>query len=267
MRIIFVGHATMIVEAAKCRFITDPLLVKRIARIGPKRKVQFGLEEEALEDLDFITISHGHFDHLDIRSLKMIDSDVPVLCHPTLERIVRKTNHRVLPIRWWEEADVGCAKVTAVPAHHFSARPPFHYSLDYQGYVIECERNFYHAGDTGMGRHFRRIGRRFRIDVAFLPIGAYHPKSFRFHHLSPEDALDSMETMKADLLVPMHWGTFDLSWEAFDEPPKRLMKYAKERNMVSRIRILRPGESLEFQDCMLRNQTNPVSATCSSLAE
>lgn len=246
MRITFVGHATMLVETEKCKFITDPLLVKRIARIGPKRKVPFRLENGALEDLEFITISHGHFDHLDIRSLRMIDRDVPVLCHPTLERIVRKTKHRVIPIKWWEEADLSCAKVTAVPSQHFAGRPPFHYSQDYQGYVIECKMNFYHAGDTGMSRLFKRIGSRFRIDIAFLPIGAYHPKSFRLNHLSPEDALDALEMMKASLLVPMHWGTFDLSLEPFDEPQKRLLQCAKERNLLSRVRILRSGESFEY---------------------
>ena len=244
MKITYVGHATLIVEADKCKFITDPLLVKRIAWLGPKRKVPFHLDEGALDDLDFITISHGHFDHLDLRSLKMIDRRVPVICHPTLHRIARKAHHRIVPLGWCKSTSINNVKITAVPSFHFSARPPFHYSLDFQGYVVEAGKTFYHAGDAGMSRFFEQIGRKFKIDVAFLPIGAYSPASFRRHHLSPEDALDAMVKLGAKVLVPMHWGTFSLSWEPFDEPPMRLMKYAETNGLVSAVRIMKPGESI-----------------------
>jgi len=95
-------------------------------------------------------------------------------------------------------------------------------------------------------RFFEEIGGKFKIDIAFLPIGAYSPKSFRRHHLSPEDALDAMEIMDARLLIPIHWGTFNLSMEPFSEPPIRLMEYAKKKKMENRIRLLKPGESAEF---------------------
>jgi L-ascorbate metabolism protein UlaG (beta-lactamase superfamily) len=140
VRITYVGHATVIVETKGSKFITDPLLVKRIACIGPKRKVPFIMEPDALDDIDFITISHGHFDHLDLRSLRMIPRDVPVVCHPMLQRIVRKTKHVVVPLAWWEDTEIKGTHITAVPSHHFSARPPFHFSRDYQGYVIEAEK-------------------------------------------------------------------------------------------------------------------------------
>lgn len=246
MKITYIGHATLLVETGECKFITDPLLVKRIARIGPKRRVPFRLDDDWLTGLSFATISHGHFDHLDLRSLRMIARKVPVACHRTLQRIVRKTGHTPVPLGWWDSAQIGGAKITAVPSHHFSARPPLHWTLDYQGYVIQAEKTFYHAGDAGASEYFLEIGRKFKIDVAFLPIGAYHPRSFRKHHLSPEDALDAFETVGANLLVPMHWGTFNLSWEPFDEPPKRLMAEAKKRGLETKIRLLNPGESAEF---------------------
>jgi L-ascorbate metabolism protein UlaG (beta-lactamase superfamily) len=244
VKITYVGHATCIVEMKGCKFITDPVLAKRIAWVGPKRKVGLRLDDGALDGLDFVTISHGHFDHLDKRSLCMLDKAVPVVSYPNLRGIVRRACHRnTVGIGWWESANVGGVGITAVPAFHFSVRPPFHYTKDYQGYVIEGERTVYHAGDCGMSKYFEKIGKKFKIDVAMLPIGAYDPPSFREKHLAPEDALDAMEALGARLMIPIHWGTFSLSWEPFDEPPRRLMEHAAKRGLTDRIRLLRPGES------------------------
>lgn len=246
MKITYIGHGTVIVDTGNCKFITDPLLVERIARIGPKRKVPLNIEYGALDDIDFITISHGHFDHLDLRSIRKIDRDVPVVCHTALQRLVRKTKHKPIPLKWWDSIEINRIKITAVPSFHFTARPPFQFSPDYQGYVIEAGKTFYHGGDTGMSEFFSEIGQKFKINVAFLPIGAYHPPSFREHHLSPEDALDAIVTMNADLLVPIHWGTYSLSWEPFEEPPKRLLEYAEKKGLEQRVKLLKPGGSFEY---------------------
>ena len=245
----YVGHATVIVEFGGRKFITDPLLTKRIARIGPRRRTEFWLDPRALSGLEFALVSHGHFDHLDKRSLCQLPPDASVLVCPKLTGIVRRSCRRTaVGIGWWESVMLNGIRVTGVPAHHFSARPPFHWSDDYQGFVVELEeggikRTVYHAGDCGMSDYFRQIGERFRIDLALLPIGAYHPPSFRKHHLAPEDALDALEMLGADLMLPIHWGTYNLSWEPFDEPPRRLMEFADERGKRERIRLLRPGET------------------------
>jgi L-ascorbate metabolism protein UlaG (beta-lactamase superfamily) len=245
MRITFVGHSTVIVESERCTFVTDPILTNRPGRIGPRRRAELKLEEGALEGVDFVLISHGHFDHLDTRSLAMIPGDGPVICHPRLEGIVRRSGgKRALGIDWWETAEVRGVKVTAVPAAHFASRPPFTWRRDFQGYVVESDRTVYHAGDSGMSRSFEEIGERFAIDVALLPIGAYDPPAFRKNHLAPEDALDAMEMVGAKLMIPVHFGTFRLSREPFDEPPKRLMAHADARGLRERITLLRPGESV-----------------------
>jgi L-ascorbate metabolism protein UlaG (beta-lactamase superfamily) len=246
VKITYIGHATILVETQTCKFITDPLFVKTIAYVGPRRKVPFHLEPGALDDLDFITISHGHFDHLDLHSLRMIPRNVPVVCHPTLQRIVRKTKHTPVPLDWWESAKINKIPITAVPAFHFSARPPFHFTRDYQGYINEAEKTFFHAGDRGMNDHVKEIGKRFTIDVAFLPIGGYNPPSYRKYHFNPEDALDALIMMNAGLLIPMHWGTFKLSREPFDEPPKRLLEYTEKKGLRKRVKVLQPGESTEY---------------------
>jgi len=249
MKISFIGHATVMVEFGNCRFITDPLLTKRIARIGPKRKVAFKLDKEALAKIKFAVVSHGHFDHLDKRSLCMLPPDASVVVCPKLSGIVRRSCGRnAIGIGWWETAQIGTARVTGVPAYHFSARPPFQWSDDYQGYVVEMEEadkkwTLYHAGDCGMSEYFGQIGKRFKIDVACLPIGAYDPPSFRKHHLAPEDALDALEMLGAKTMIPIHWGTYNLSWEPFDEPPRRLWDFARRRGLQDRVRLLQPGES------------------------
>ena len=84
------------------------------------------------------------------------------------------------------------------------------------------------------------------VDVAILPIGAYHPPSFRYHHVSPEDALEAMRLMKAKHLLPVHYGAFDLSWEPFEEPPLRMAKVAKEAGLEDRVHVVPPGTTLEF---------------------
>jgi len=249
VKVTYVGHATVIVEFGKRKFITDPLLTKRIARIGPRRKVSFKLDGKMLDGIEFAVVSHGHFDHLDKRSLCMLPPGAPVVICPKLAGIVHRSCGRTaVGIGWWENTVINGVKVTGVPAHHFSARPPFHWSDDYQGYVVELEedgekRTIYHAGDCGMSEYFEQIGKKFKIDIACLPIGAYNPPSFRKHHLAPEDALDALEMTGAAVMIPIHWGTYNLSWEPFDEPPRRLMEHAGRRGMKDRIRLLKPGES------------------------
>lgn len=243
VKITYVGHATVIVESSNIKFITDPLLVRRIARIGPRRLVKFKFKKSMLKDLDFILISHGHFDHLDLRSLRMISKKIPVICHPSLKRLVRKSGHkRIIPLELWQSTRFRGVKITAVPAFHFSARPPFHFKKDYQGYIVETDRTTYFSGDTGMSGLFEEIGNKFHIDICVLPIAAYHPPSFRKTHLSPEDALEAMQAMNAKLLIPVHWGTFDLSWEDFREPPKRLMYYAKKKGLEENVMLVKHGQ-------------------------
>jgi len=204
MKITYVGHATVIIEMDGCKFITDPLLVKRIAWIGPKRLVSFHLDPGALDDIDFITVSHGHFDHLDLQSMHMIDKDVPVICHPNLRRIVKLTGHKPISLDWWDSKEINGVKVSAVPSYHLSFRPPFHYSRDYQGYIIETEKTIYHAGDCGMRDYFfREIRKRFKIDVAFLPIGAYYP--FRKRDIQSLVGTDRRTTQEARAVCEAEW--------------------------------------------------------------
>ncbi|MDD2666383.1 MAG: MBL fold metallo-hydrolase [Methanocellales archaeon] len=245
--ITYIGHSTVLVESRDFSFITDPIFSNRIARFFRRRKAPLAASVEDLPPIDSILISHGHYDHLDAPTLKKFAKDIPIVVSKSLRKtIVRLGFSDIRSLSWWEGTKIGKTEIIAVPAFHFSGRPPLLLRNDYQGYIIEGKKIVYFAGDTGLKNDFEEIGKRFEIDLAFLPIGAYSPRFFRRHHLSPEDALRAMALLKAKKMIPIHWGTFGLSFEPINEPPERLAKITKESNLEERVLILNPGERAEL---------------------
>ncbi len=137
-------------------------------------------------------------------------------------------------------------RITAVPAEHFPGRSPLTPGSLYQGYIVNGGKTVYYAGDTGLCDAMVEIGRRYSVQVALLPIGAYNPWARFGHHMSPEDAVEAFRRLNARFLVPIHWGAFRLSLEPMDEPPRRLEEAARRAGCADRVRVLRPGERLEF---------------------
>jgi L-ascorbate metabolism protein UlaG (beta-lactamase superfamily) len=248
MKVTYVGHATFLIEYEGMAVLTDPMFSQRITYSTIRRRKPPKPKFVELPDIDAILISHWHFDHLDVRTLKKFDRKIPILINETLRKTPKRMGFEdVRALNWWEDTMVSGLKISAVPAYHFSGRPPFFTQTNYQGYVIEkeSEPTVYFSGDTGLGNDFSGIGKKFDIGVAILPIGAYRPKSFRKHHLSPEDALEAKAKMDAKVLIPCHFGVFNLSWEPMDEPPKRLMSHARERGIEKEVALLNPGESYQ----------------------
>ncbi|MFC1786877.1 MBL fold metallo-hydrolase [Halobacteriota archaeon] len=245
--ITYIGHSTVIVESKDFRFITDPIFSNRIARFFSRRKVPLDTSVEDLPPIDSILISHGHYDHLDVPTLKKFPKYIPIIVSKSLRKIIARLGYSdIRTLSWWGATKIGKAEIIAVPAFHFSGRPPWILRNDYQGYVVKGKPVVYFAGDTGLQNDFEEIGKKFEIDLAILPIGAYSPRSFRRHHLSPEDAIQAMALLKAKKMIPMHWGTFGLSFEPITEPPERLAKITKECNLEDRVLILNPGERAEL---------------------
>jgi N-acyl-phosphatidylethanolamine-hydrolysing phospholipase D len=145
-----------------------------------------------------------------------------------LDAFVRKRGVRgdVIELDWWEERTLGALKIAATPAMHFSSR-----GIGDRGDTLWCgfalseqgDRRVYFAGDSGFHPEFGAIGERYGpFDVALLPIGAYEPRWFmRYLHMNPEEAVEAFRAVNARLMVPIHWGTFKLTDEAMDEPPRR----------------------------------------------
>ena len=224
----WIGHATYALRLAKKMIVTDPVWSERV---GPqKRKAKPGVALEKMPRIDVVTVSHTHFDHLDMPTLKRIGKDalyvVPKDCGDLLSDFPR-----VVELGWWESHQEGDLKITCVPAQHWSMRMPWDRNKRlWGGFVIESSDpvfggTAYHAGDTAFSeRVFREIGERFRtLDWAMLPIGAYDPEWFMSgQHMGPEDAVRAFEILGAKTLCAMHWGTFKLTDEPLGEPPERV---------------------------------------------
>jgi L-ascorbate metabolism protein UlaG (beta-lactamase superfamily) len=245
VNITFVGHATALIGIGGQWLLTDPNFSDRIW--GLRRKARPGLEISALPELAAVLVSHAHYDHFDLRSLRQLDPGVPLIL-PRRTRGVAGTlpGRRLVELRHGEGWEQGALKVTAVPARHFGGRWLVDSPLrPANGYVIAGPTGtVYFAGDTAGANPFAEIGRRFRLDVALLPIGAYRPSwVMRWSHLSPAQALHAFRALKARVMIPIHWGTFRLSLEPMDEPVRRLQALAGQAGLLDRIVVLGPGES------------------------
>jgi L-ascorbate metabolism protein UlaG (beta-lactamase superfamily) len=239
----FVGHATVLLQWLGANVLTDPNFVRRV--LVPKRLVEPGIAIQQLPPLEAIVISHAHFDHLVKPSLRQLPKDVPVVVPAGLAELIAPLGfRRVHELHWWEAYEADGLKIVLVPAKHWGRRTPRDRERGYGGFVIERRgHHAYFAGDTAYFKGFAEIGRAFPIDLALLPIGAYRPPSFRQVHCDPEDALRAFDDLRARYLVPIHWGTFRLSYEPVEEPIAWLARLSAERGYDGRVNILQHGQT------------------------
>jgi N-acyl-phosphatidylethanolamine-hydrolysing phospholipase D len=230
----WIGHATLLVQANGVSVLTDPIFSERISGFV-RRLAPPGVALEHLPPLDLCVISHNHRDHLDEPSVLALGRDVQFAVPLGLGNWMRRRGfRRVLELDWWQTAEFAAgARVTLVPAQHWSQRSLGDANTTlWGGFVIETRAaRFYFAGDTGYPAAFQEIGARCPgIDYALLPIGAYEPRWFmQPQHMSPADAASAFRELGARFLVPMHWGTFRLTDEPLDEPPRRLREAMAEQ--------------------------------------
>jgi N-acyl-phosphatidylethanolamine-hydrolysing phospholipase D len=256
--ITWVGHATLLVQMDHVSFLTDPTwsnTASPIAPVGPRRFVPPGLELDALPPIDFVVISHNHYDHLDLDTLREIGRRNPEarffvpLANGALLR--DKGIENVEELDWGERRSHGGVEIYAVPAQHWSSRTPFDDGEAlWASWVINGpERRFYFGGDTGYFDGFSKIGEALGpFDLAAVPIGAYLPtQMMRPWHLDPEQAARAGRELRARKLLGMHFGTFDLSDEPLDEPPRRFRAAgAAEGFSADDVWVFRIGETRSF---------------------
>lgn len=226
--ITFVGHSTFIIQTRTLTFITDPVFAERaspLSFVGPKRARVAGVPLDALPPIDLVLLSHNHYDHCDLASLRSIARRFdPVLVTPLGNAALARCAgfSRVEERDWWESASTTPLPVTLTPAQHFSARTPFDRNRALWGsFVLEIDgRRLFFGGDSGYAPHFREIRERHgAIDLALLPIGAYEPRWFMGPiHMNPEEAVQAHLDLGAARSIGMHVGTFQLTTEAIDEP-------------------------------------------------
>jgi L-ascorbate metabolism protein UlaG (beta-lactamase superfamily) len=142
----------------------------------------------------------------------------------------------------WESFSHGDWSVTLTPCKHWGARTIRDEHRGYGGFVLNHQgRTIYHAGDSAYFEGFKEIGKRLKPEIALLPIGAYYPDSFRHVHMGPDEALRAFRDLGATWLVPMHFGTFKLSFEPLDEPPRWLNELAQQQKLSEHLKILEEG--------------------------
>lgn len=265
-RITWVGHSTCVIQVGGLNVLTDPVWSDRASPVpwaGPRRVVAPPLPLEALPPLDLVLLSHNHYDHFDTPTVGAL-----VAAHPgahwavplRLGEVLREIGATaVTEFDWWETKRLvtpgGPAAVTGVPAQHFSGRTPFDRDASlWCGYALEAgARRVLFAGDTGLHPEFERIGETCGpFDAALIPIGAYEPRWFmRPVHMDPDEAVQAYADLTrcdgACAFVPIHWGTFKLTDEALDEPPRRLRAAWRQRGLLdARLRVLRHGGTVRI---------------------
>ena len=280
----FVGHSTFLLRTATTVIVTDPVFTSHagpFGRMGPRRVRPPAIDPSRLPPVDLVLVSHNHYDHLQPSSLRLFADraayvaplgvppqlSVPPLSVPPLSvppkggsyrsggkaaapdvPVVSAFRRKIEELDWWQATKVGSAEITCVPAQHFSARTPWDRDRTlWCGYLVRVDGvTIYFAGDSGYGPHFAEIGRRFpSIDVALLPIGAYEPRWFMEPvHMNPDEAVRAHLDVHPRLSVGMHFGTFQLTDEAIDEP-LRALERARDQHKVSAdtFRVLDFGET------------------------
>jgi L-ascorbate metabolism protein UlaG (beta-lactamase superfamily) len=249
MAVTFIGHSSFFVQIGGQSLLIDPNFAKWLFVL--KRIRRAGVRLRELPPIDAVLVSHAHFDHLHRPSLRAIarrtrriTGRAPVIIVPEHVRdLVSDLGFReVIELSWWEEARLGTLTVTHVPSKHWGARIIRDMHRGFGGYVIKSNRHsVYHAGDTAYFRGFAEIGRRLEPELALLPIGAYHPPSYRNVHTNPEDAVQAFFDLGARWMVPMHYGTFRLSHEPVEEPVEFLEREAERRGILDRVLVLKEG--------------------------
>ncbi len=222
----WIGHATFLLRLGGEWIATDPIWSLRIQGVVP-RWVPPGIPLAAAPRPTVVVVSHNHYDHLDLPTLKALGPDVKYIVPLGTRRLLQSAGlPDVTELDWWASTTVGALKVTLVPARHWSMRAPWNRNdMLWGGFVLEGpEGTAYHAGDTARFDGFAEIRRRCGpIDWAMLPIGAYAPRWFMEpQHMDPDDALAAYDSLGARTFVAMHWGTFRLTDEALSDPPARI---------------------------------------------
>ena len=250
--ITWIGHSTMLVRMDGVTFLTDPIFSERASPIsfaGPSRLVEPGVPLDALPHVDFVTLSHDHYDHTDLPSIEALAKrGARFVAGLEMGELVRGVGGEVVELDWWQSTSIAGVEVHCVPAQHFSGRSLVGRDRRlWAGWVVAGPtRRFYHAGDTGYFPGFAELGKRLGpIDLAALPIGAYDPPEImRFVHLNAEEAVQAAVDLGAQRAVAMHWGTFDLTDEPIDEPPRRFRTAAEAAGLgEDRAWVMAVGET------------------------
>jgi L-ascorbate metabolism protein UlaG (beta-lactamase superfamily) len=256
--ITFIGHSTFLIQTSAGNLLTDPMYSQRAGPLnvfGPRRVRQPAVRFDDLPSISTVLLSHNHYDHCDLATLRMLAQRFdPTVVTPLGNRslVTSAGIRRVEELDWWQAARTTPLPVALTPAHHFSARTPLDRNRSlWGGFTLLAGRaRIFFAGDTAYVPFFREIPHRCgRIDLALLPIGAYEPRWFmQAVHMNPAEAVQAHLDLGATASIGMHFGTFQLTTEGIDEPVRALEDACRARDVPPlRFRTLGFGESVRLE--------------------
>lgn len=251
--VVWINHSTFLIQTSQSRILTDPIWSRFCSPVpfsGFERHHPPALSLQELENIDYVLISHNHYDHLDLKTVKTLNNLFPQIkwvVPAGLKRwFLRKKIKNVAELNWWESfeesKDGRKTIISSVPAQHFSGRALFDFNKSaWTGYVFEeidkdDTKRFYFAGDTAYNdQYIESIRQRWpKIDLGMISIGTYEPRIFmRKIHLHPEEAVKMHKDLNLTFSIGMHWKTFSLSDEPMDYPPKELLLAAKRVGLAN----------------------------------
>ena len=258
----WIGHSTVLLQLGSLNVLTDPVFCQRafpVQWMGPRRFMDPAIAIDALPPLDAVLLSHNHYDHMDrsaIRHIAASQPQTPWIVPLGLAAYVRPWGVKeIVELDWWAQCVVGALRVTATPARHMSARRAGDRNQTlWCGFAIESgSTGVYFAGDTAYHPEFGEIARQCGpFDFVMIPIGAYEPRWFmQMVHVNPEEAVRIYQDLiavhpheRAPMMLAIHWGTFRLTTEPMDEPPRRVAARWKEVGLAEdRLWVARFGET------------------------
>ena len=256
LRVTMIGHASLLVQIAGLNILTDPVWSERCSPfsfVGPRRVNPPGIAFENLPRIDLVLLSHNHYDHMDMATLAQLrEAHDPVVMTPLGNDTIVKGSipgMKIVTGDWGDQVSFGPAMIHFEPAHHWSARGMGDRRMAlWAAFVVDTPAGrIYHVGDTGFhqGINYRAAAEKhggFRF--AILPIGAYEPRWFmEAQHQNPEEAVKGMLLSNSAFAAGHHWGTFQLTNEAIEEPRERLLAALDAEGLSKdRFRPMQPGE-------------------------
>jgi L-ascorbate metabolism protein UlaG (beta-lactamase superfamily) len=252
LRITWVGHSSLLIEVDGIRILTDPVWSQRVSftqLFGPKRFFQAPIALQNLPALDAIIVSHDHYDHLDKATIQFFaGKNIPFITPLGVSRYLEEwgiVKNYINEVDWGDSVMIGDCRITSTPSRHFSGRGITNRNETlWSSFVIKGPKhNIFFGADSGWFPGFADIGEAFGpFDLTMLEIGAYGI-NWADIHMGPDNATNAHIALKGDVMMPIHWGTFNLAPHAWFEPVERLLKFGKDKNI--KLFLPEPGKPTE----------------------
>lgn len=250
LKLIWLGHSTVLVNIDGFIILTDPIFSRKVSFLGPTRyNGKIPLKTEELPDLDLVLISHNHYDHLDLNTIKTIHERTKQFIVPEgVGELLENSGvpkSKITELSWWHDNIIeGGLKIVSTPAQHFSGRTLHDRNKTlWSSWVIITEKHkLFFSGDSGYFDGIRTIGEKYGpFDITLMECGQYNE---RWHpiHMHPEETFKAHTELGGNILIPIHWGTFRLSFHDWNEPIHRLTKAAINSGVTVSTPV--PGESV-----------------------